>query len=286
MPAMKAIKRRRGSVKNIQQIMKAMNLVATAKLQRARLNRERVMPFFEETDRVMLTAASTEGAELHAYIKQREAVQCSVYVVITSNRGLCGGYNMNISKEVLAHAKANGKNAKIIAIGTKGRDFFRRRRQNIIDTFSSPSESASYVEAERISKRLIALYETQEIDEVFVAYTKFETILSQAPCIEPVFPVGLRQKEREVTDLVEMEYDPDLNGFIDHMTPLYLSVFIYNAMAESIVCEEASRMTSMDSATKNAQEIIEDLTLMYNRQRQSIITQEITEIVSGANALQ
>ena len=284
MPSMKAIKRRRVSAKGIQKITKAMNLVATSKLQRARARYKAVQPLFTETRTVMANAAAHDDAQEHAVIKSRE-VKSVAYVVVTSDRGLCGGYNSNICKALRKHADNKGKDVKIVAVGTKGRDFFRRRDYNVIESYNSPTENASFADAEKISRHLFYLYQTGQIDEICVAYTKFESILSLTPTIEKVLPVDELLSAANPKS-AGMEYDPDLNAFIDHMAPLYLGVYIYGAMVEAVICEQASRMTSMDNATKNADDIIEKLTLMFNRQRQSMITQEITEIVSGANALQ
>jgi len=285
MPSMKAIKRRRLTVKNIQHITKAMNLVATSKLQRARTNLRAVKPLVDETNAIMRCAASHEDAQTHAFIDPRPVVKSIAYVLITSDRGLCGGYNGNISKALIAHAKREGKDAKIITVGTKGRDFLRRRQFNVIESFNSPTETATFSEASKVGPLVTSLYASGEVDEVYVAYTKFESVLTQEPRIEKILPLS-----SDSTDAADknslMEYEPDLHGFLDHMVPMYLNVFIFGAMVESVICEQAARMTSMDAATKNADDIIEKLTLLFNRQRQSSITQEITEIVSGANALQ
>ena len=309
MPSMKAIKRRRLTVKNISQITKAMNLVATSKLQRARNALAAVGDPVRATFDIVYNTVKDENALEQPFVQPRE-VKNTAYVLITSNRGLCGGYNSNVCKALVAHAKQNGTNAVIVPVGTKGRDYFKRRGGNLIDT-PPPSETPKFAEAKEVADRLVNMYEAGEIDEVYLVYTQFFTVLSLEPIIRKVLPldpeylrrvVGADLKEGEKWEDLgffkkpeakpesaltqEVEFDSGIENVLRSVIPWYLSMFLYAAMASSALCEQAARMTSMDSATKNAGEIIEKLTLMFNRQRQSIITQEITEIVSGANALQ
>jgi len=300
---MKAIRRRRSTVKNIQQITKAMNFVATAKLQRAKVKLAAAAKPARAAFDIAFNALSHDAASETPYVAPRE-VKTTAYVLITSNRGLCGGYNTQVCKELARHAVDNGKNFIIIPAGTKGRDYFRRRGGNLVE---SPASSGSFDDASKLSKLIVQMYDNKEVDEVFVVYTKFVSVLTQEPVVKPVLPVsagflrnilgegetwedlGFFQKptgETTPRPEVEIEYEPGLEEVLDGVVPWYMNMFIYAAMASANLCEEASRMVSMDSATNNAGEIIEKLTLMFNRQRQSIITQEITEIVSGANALQ
>jgi len=300
---MKAIKRRRLTVKNIQQITKAMNLVATSKLQRARTNLANIAKPAKATFDIAYNALSNEEARETPFVARRKNVKKVAYVLITSNRGLCGGYNSQVCKELARYAKADGKDFVIIPIGTKGRDYFRRRNGNLVEMPNS-SGLVSFDEAANLSKLIVELYEKGEVDEVSVVYTKFISVLNQEPVVKPVLPVsaeflrnvfsgdedlGFFKKSEEFEKpnaSSEVEYDPGLEEVLDSVIPWYLNMYMYAALASSNLCEEAARMTSMDSATNNASDIIEKLTLMFNRQRQSIITQEITEIVSGANALQ
>jgi len=318
---MKAIKRRRLTVKNISQITKAMNLVATSKLQRARNNLATVGKQVQATfDLVNRTFADLdENTAAHIPFLTSEAHDESTpsktaYVLITGNRGLCGGYNSGVCKELTRHAAANGKSPLIIPLGTKGRDYFRRRSGNLAEAHSI-SESPSFAEAKIIADRLAAMYASGEVTEIFLVYTRFLTVLTLEPVVKPLLPIspdylrrvmgenlhegekwenlGFFRIETSASESHEknfttpdIEYEPSLEDFITGMSPWYLAMFLYGALASSALCEQAARMTSMDSATKNAAEIIDKLTLMFNRQRQSIITQEITEIVSSANALQ
>ena len=310
MPSMKAIKRRRLTVQNIQQITKAMNLVATSKLQRAKAKLASVaIPAAATFDIAYNTLSNNEAREM-PYVKPRKELKTTAYVLITSNRGLCGGYNSQVCKELARHAKENGKPHIIIPVGTKGRDYYRRRKGNLVE-FPTSGGAVSFDDAANLSKLIVELYDKGEVDEVFIVYTKFISVLTQEPVVKPVLPVSADFLRRVIgTDIregetwedmgffkkpkaldnpasrIEVEYEPGLEEVLTNVIPWYLNMYMYSALASSNLCEEASRMTSMDSATNNAGDIIEKLTLMFNRQRQSIITQEITEIVSGANALQ
>jgi F-type H+-transporting ATPase subunit gamma len=305
---MKAIKRRRLTVKNISQITKAMNLVATSKLQKARatlvLASDPVRAAFEIAYNTVNHPKATE----HPLIKKRDKSKNAAYIIVTGNLGLCGGYNSLACKELIKHANENNKSPVIIPVGTKGRDYLRRRGYNVID-FAAPGENISFGYANSLSDLIVSMYTKGEVDEVYVVYTKFMTILNLMPIVRKVLPIDpsylrlimadnlaegeqwedlgfFRRPKPRPSVNSEIEFDPGMEQVLQGTIPWYLSMFMYAAMASSALCEQAARMTSMDSATKNASEIIEKLTLQFNRQRQSIITQEITEIVSGANALQ
>ena len=312
MPSMRAIKRRRLTVKNISQITKAMNLVATSKLQRARAALAAVSKPIKATFDITYSAmreVDIDDASL-PILEKRSEIDKTAYVLITSNRGLCGGYNSNVCKELLKHARNNNKNPVVIPLGTKGRDYCRRRGKEILE-LASISETPNFADANKVAKNLCDMYERGEIDEVYIVYTKFFTVLHLEPIIRQVLPVspdyvrrvvgthlrageewedlGFFKKPEPIKQSAitqEVEFEPGLDVVLNSVVPWFLGMFIFGAMASSVLCEQAARMTSMDSATKNAGEIIEKLTLMFNRQRQSTITQEITEIVSGANALQ
>jgi F-type H+-transporting ATPase subunit gamma len=283
---MKAIKRRISSVSSTQQIMKAMNLVAASKLQKAKAQLDVIRPLYDNVKDVMDGVCSGEGAADSVYFQKRE-VKKAAYLIITGDRGLCGGYNTNICKDAYAFIKNNaGVEEKIIIIGNKGNDYFRRRRLNVIKRYNTCAETVTFDDAQRISEHLIGMYTSGDVDEVYVTYTHFTSILSHDPKTIKVLPLGGSETDKSKTAGGYMTYDPDVQTFMEYAVPMYLKTIIYGAFAESGVCEQASRMTSMDAASRNAEEIIDDLTLVYNRKRQGAITQEITEIVSGANAIQ
>lgn len=279
MPSKKIIKRRIISVKSTKQIIKAMDMVATSKLQKIKARLAAARPLFEESNRIINVLKSCEETSENIFVKPRE-VKNVAYVVISSNRGLCGSYNISISQKTLSHIDEKA-NEHILAIGTRGRDYLRRRGKNILHLYKDVAETAFYTDAEDIGMRLIELYTSGKTDEVYVAYTRFDSVMSYTPCVQKVLPIGDGSHPAHRSDA--MQYEPNAEAFLNHMIPTYLSSFIYGAMLESNSCEQASRMISMNSATKNASEIIDDLTLLYNRKRQADITQEINEIVSGAS---
>ena len=267
--------------------MKAMDLVSASKLQKAKSQMDDIRPLFDNLQLVMAGIKSSISVDDGIAYAQDRKVKKIAYIVITSDRGLCGGYNTNVSKEALITMNANKDiEEKVIAVGSKGWDYFRRRGKNVIHRYEGPSEATTYEIAEQIGKHAGELYISGEADEVYLVHTHFETILAHEPTIVKLLPIKADTDEGPSFAFPSMSYDPDVGTFISYAVPMYLSTTIYGAMIESLVCEQASRMTSMDAATRNATEIIDDLTLEYNRKRQNMITQEITEIVSGANALQ
>jgi len=295
---MKAIKHRRASVKNMQQAMRAMNLVATAKLQKARQEWQYIRAFVEGTDSLTLSAAADKDAAEHFYVRGRGPSRNAAYLVISSDRGKCGGYNLNVAKAAATHASDHGKNALFYVVGIKGLEYFLSRNLHVEQYVHAPKSLASFDDARELGKSLIDLYRDPheaakgnpfvpgKVDEVYIVYTKFTSILATEPKVVQVLPLNARSEQAQAdTKRAPMEYDPGPEAFLTFMTEKYLNAYIYGAMTESVVCEQAARMLNMDAATNNAQDIIEKLTLMYNRQRQGAITQEITEIVSGANAL-
>ena len=292
MPSMKAVKRRISTVKNTQQILKAMNLVATAKVQRFRTKMDAVRPMFNEANDFLTTGINHHDASDSPYYQQRD-VKRVAYVVIAGERSLCGSYNSNIQK--LALNDMQGKNERIITIGAKGKDYFVRRDKEHVAEYTGILENAQFSDAEAVVRKLVELYnhpdEAERVDEVYLAYTRFETLLSHVPTVTKLLPFG-NDRSQEGQDISadadknqEVIFEPDVVTYLNKAVPMYLTMFIYGAMLESSVCEQAARMTSMDSASRNAEELVEKLTLQYNRQRQGAITQEISEIVGGANAI-
>ena len=279
MPSKKIIKRRIVSVGSTRQIMKAMDMVAASKLQKIKMRLVAARPLFEETNRIIGAFKNCEGTAENIFVKPRE-VKNTAYVVISSNRGLCGSYNISVSQKALTHMNER-ENEHILAIGAKGSDYLRRRGKNILRLYKEISENALYTDAKDVGKELMELFESGKVDEVYVAYTHFDSVMSYTPCVVKVLPIGDGSAVSHRSDA--MHYEPNAEDFLSHAIPSYLGSFIYGAILESSSCEQASRMVSMNSATKNASEIIDDLTLMYNRKRQADITQEINEIVSGAS---
>jgi F-type H+-transporting ATPase subunit gamma len=257
-----------------------MDMVASTKLVKIRSQLEGVRPIYRELKRVAGEVGSQEGAKLHTFYKERE-VKSSLYIVLTSDRGLAGSYNANITAKALEHMN-KGKNEKIVAVGSKGYEYFKRKGKNIVQTVIDMADTQVYYGTESLAKWIIDYYLSGEADEVFIAYTHFETVLNYVPVVVRLLPVLVKETEKEED---ETKYEPSLNTFIDHMIPLYLHMKLFRAFSESHTSEQAARMVNMDAAGKNAEEIIEELTHLYNRKRQTAITQELSEIVGSVNIL-
>ena len=284
MASMRDIKRRIKSVSSTQQITKAMNLVASSKLSKAKGRFMDTQPFFRHTRRAIGNIIKNNNGTTHRYLKERE-VKKSCTLVITGDRGLCGGYNVNVCKAALN--AADGKETAYITIGSKGRDYLKHRNMDIADCFRGISEKPQYGDAKYIGEKVLEMFDSGEIDEVYLAYTEFISTISNEPKVIKLLPLDaaafeLDDKEKDLTLTI---YEPGEEEVLDYIIPKYLNTILYGAMVEAAACELSSRMTAMDSATENANEMIGDLNLLYNRVRQGAITQEITEIVGGSNAL-
>jgi len=275
---MKAIKRRIASVRNTQQIMKAMNLVAASKVQKNKSKLEAVAPLIKSAkDFVANSVQHPDILENEFY--QPRPVKNTAYVVISGERGLCGSFNANVLKMALGHME--DKNEHVIAVGAKSKEFMARRKKNVIADYVGVLESAPYGVATEIAEQLASMFAEQKVDEVYIVHTEFINLLSQNPQVTKLLPLETTSTVVEADRI----YEPDIHTYLAKAIPIHLATFIYGAMVESSVCEQASRMTSMDAATRNAGELVDKLTLQYNRQRQSAITQEISEIVGGANVI-
>lgn len=281
MSSIKDIKLRISNVKSTEQIIKAMDMIATTKLHKARAQLQGVRPIYNELKRIVEELGCVEESKKHVFYKERE-VKHSLYVILTSDRGFSGGYTANINAAALKHMN-NGKNEKILVVGSKGYDYFKKRDKKIIRKIVDLPDAQVYYGTESIANWLTNLYLSGEVDEVFIAYTHFENVLSYVPYIEKLLPLVTGPEDTE--DKSGRKYEPDVHTFIDHIVPLYLHMNLFRAFSESHTSEQAARMVSMDAAGKNASEIIEDLTRMYNRKRQAAITQEISEIVGSTNIL-
>ena len=281
MSSMRDIKQRIENVSSVEQIIKAMGMVSSTRLVKARRQLEGIRPMYKELKLIAEEVGTQENAKRHIYYKERE-VKNTLYIILTSDRGLCGSYNFNIMSKALKHMN-QGKNEKIIIVGSKGYEYFKKRDKNIIHSVLDVADAKVYYGAESLAKMIIDSYLAAEVEEVYIAYTHFENVLTYVPVVERLLPIvsdGTENRDRD-----DKKYDPDLDSFIDNMIPLYLHMNLFRAYSESHTSEQASRMVNMDAAGKNASEIIEDLTHMYNRKRQAAITQEISEIVGSANIL-
>ncbi len=281
MSSMRDIKQRIANVSSTKQIIKAMDMIASTKLHKAKAQLEGVRPIYRELKRIVEELGRLEDVQNHVFYQERE-IKNSLYIVLTSDQGFSGGYNANIMKTALEHMN-QGKNEKILVVGSKGYEYFKKMRKNIIRKVVDVADSQVYYGSESIAKWLLELYLSGEADEVFIAYTHFENVLNHIPYVQKVLPISTDNTDRIYESA--MKYEQGLDTFIDHLIPLYLHMKLFRAYSESHTSEQAARMISMDAAGKNASEMIEDLTRLYNRKRQAAITQELSEIVGSANIL-
>jgi F-type H+-transporting ATPase subunit gamma len=288
MANLKEIRKRIASVKNTQKITRAMKLVAAARLRKAQENIVAARPFALETLQLLSSLAARAGAdeELHPLLAKREPERVML-VVLTSDRGLAGSFNVGISKAAFRYQKQlsdGGAEVSYVAIGKKGADYFRRRGGKPAHGFSNVYEQLSYAKASEIGAQLIADYSAQKLDAVYLCYNEFKSAISQKVVMERLLPIEPMKVDEGAT-LQDFVYEPDQATILNTLMPMYVNVELYRALLESLASEHGARMTAMDNASKNAKEMIQKLTLQANRARQSAITTELTEIVSGAEAL-
>lgn len=284
---MKDIKRRKESVSSTQQITKAMNLVATAKLQKAKQSVLEARPYFEQIHKTISSILATSQGINHPYLEKRDGKKV-LYVVISSNRGLAGGYNSNVVKLVTKHIRENQNDSTlVIAAGKKAQDSMKKEKVELLDAYNGLIENPNYEEAKKLSEQVVDLFNRKDADEVYVAYTAFHSTLSQEAKLMKLLPLNPEdfKLENEDDNQAMMNYEPSEEEVLNYIVPKYVKSLLFGTLKESAASEHGARMTAMDSATNNATEMIDKLTLLYNRARQASITQEITEIVSGADAL-
>ncbi len=295
MPSLKDLKNRISSVKATQKITKAMQMVAAAKLRRAQEAAESARPFAERMDSVLenlnarLTARNTASPLLVGTGKD----DTHLLVVATAERGLCGGFNSNISRLARDHArklKTEGKDIKILCVGKKGFDALKREfASDIIDTISLRDvKNLAFSDADSIAKTVLSMFAKDEFDVCTIFFSEFESVIAQIPTPLQLIPANLPEKaegeEVAVSDAA-YEYEPDEEEILADLLPRNVATQIFRALLENAASEQGARMSAMDNATRNAGEMIDKLTLVYNRSRQAMITKELIEIVSGAEAV-
>lgn len=285
MASMRDIKRRKSSIQGTQQITKAMKLVSTVKLQRAKANAERSKIYFESMFETVNSILSRVGHVEHKYLVPGESRKKAV-IVITSNRGLAGGYNSNVIKLITRHETWQKEDLSIYALGNKGREALARNGYTVKETLPEIIEDPTYADAMLLSQRLLKSFAEGEFGEIYLAYTSFKNTVSHEPKLLRLLPVNREEIESvgKEADAI-MNFEPEDVEALDMIIPKYITSLIYGAMVEAVASENGARMQAMDSATSNAEEIINDLALKYNRARQGSITQELTEIIAGAEAL-
>lgn len=297
----KEIRTRIGTVKNTRKITRAMKMVAGARLNRAQNRIQEMRPYAVETARVLRSVVGakrdadgnlevTENAE-HPLLSVRESKKV-LLLVVTSDRGLCGAFNSSILKSAEKQwrtLEAEGKEVKLFLIGRKGRDYFTRRQAPIAHYFNGIWDDLGLDQARRVAKKIIAPYLKGEVDEIHLLYNEFKSAMTQIAVDEVLFPLAPHpfegDEETVESDSQEYIFEPSKKSLLDVLVPMYIEVTLLRALYESMASELGARMTAMDSATKNASDMIDSLTLQYNRARQAAITTELMEIIGGAEAL-
>ena len=274
----KEIKNRIRSMESTKQITKAMEMVAASKLRRAQAQIANSRPYFEILRGTIDDIVEHNLEFTSPYLKERTGNKV-MYIVIAGDRGLAGGYNSNILKMVLANIKA--KEITVLPIGKKALDFFKSKNVPVLTDNYAEAATVSIGDCFSISKQLSKAFKSGEFDEIHVAYTNFVSVLSQTPDTMKLLPL-VRNEEKKTASRTVTLYEPGSEEVFDAIVPEYLGGVLYGALCESRAAEQAARRTAMDSATSNAEEMIADLSLKFNRARQAAITQEITEIVAGS----
>ncbi|MGB3399473.1 MAG: ATP synthase F1 subunit gamma [Candidatus Deferrimicrobiaceae bacterium] len=288
MANLRAIRKRIGSVKSTQQITKAMKMVSAAKLKRAQDAIVAARPYARQMREVVQAVARRAGQDAHPLLLSRETKKLGL-LVITSDRGLCGGFNSNLLRAVNRFLEEKGKKGEEVVlsvVGRKARDFFRRRRIPLRKEYINILGSLSYAHAEQVAGDLLEGYLAGEIDEVVIAFNEFRSAISQSVRMERLFPIAIEPAEGEAPEAgIDYLYEPSQKEILATLLPKYVETQIFRMLLESVAGEHGARMTSMDSATNNAVDMISRLTLQMNRARQASITKELLEIIGGAEAL-
>ena len=281
MASMRDIKRRKSSIQSTGQITKAMKLVATVKLQKARGKAEQTKPYSDCMYRTVQSILERTRTVKHPYLQGGESKKKAV-IVMTSNRGLAGGYNSNVVKLITRGELAN-EDLQIYAVGKKGRDALARAGYEIRLDASEVSEEPTYADASALSRQVLSDFAKGEVGEIWLAYTFFKNTVVHEPRLIKLLPVEC-DSAGDGND-IPMNFEAEEEQILDMLIPTYVTSLIYAGLLESAASENGARMQAMDAATGNAEEMIEDLTLLYNRARQGSITQELTEIIAGASAI-
>lgn len=278
---MQSIKRRMKSVESTKKITKAMQLVATSKLRKTRNQLDELKPYYHLVQQTVAEIlASNQGNIDNPYLKTNEKGK-TVYIVITSSLGLCGGYNANVFKTIASDVQDDDI---VYMIGTKGASYLSHRNIDYREDYLDLNTSLDFKDVVRLVGELTRQYRKQEISKIKIIYTEFVNNLSFVPRVVTLLPVDVSDFENiEVTSKYTV-FEPSPNEVLNNLIPMYLQSVIYGYLVESVTSENASRRTSMENATDNAQELIDNLLLKYNQARQTAITNEISEIVAGANA--
>ena len=292
MPSLDDLKKRIKSVKSTQKITKAMKMVAAAKLRKAQENAEKGRPYSQKMQNIILNLTKSisdpnNAPKLLVGTGQDKTYLC---VVLTADRGLCGGFNTNICKLAKINFKkilGDGKNLKIITVGAKGFDQIKREyNKYVIKKFSfKDKKKISFNEAEIIGNEIIKLFNNKEFDKCILFYNNFKNVITQIPEAQQIIPAKSNSKDSGEENSLSYEFEPEEDEILEDLLPKNISTQVFKAFLENAASEQGSRMTAMDNATRNAGDLVDKLTINYNRSRQASITKELIEIISGAESL-
>ena len=291
MASLDDLKKRISSVKSTQKITKAMKMVAAAKLRRAQESAEKGRPYSEKMNNIILNLSSGISDKENApkLLSGTGEDKVHLCIVMTSDRGLCGGFNSNIIKKAKLYFQKlseNGKELKIITVGSKGYDQLKRvYHDKIIENVSfKESKNTNYFDADKVGKIIIEKFEKKEFDVCTIFYNQFKNVITQIPQEQQIIPLKMLE-EKDQSSNIGYEFEPDEDEILGNLLPKNISTQIFKAMLENSASEQGSRMSAMDNATRNAGEMVDKLTIEYNRSRQAAITKELIEIISGAESL-
>ncbi len=291
MASLDDLKKRISSVKSTQKITKAMKMVAAAKLRRAQENAEKGRPYSDKMNNIILNLSNaiTDKENAPKLLAGSGDNKIHLCVVLTSDRGLCGGFNTNIIKKAKSYFQKilnEGKTIKIITVGSKGYDQLKRiYKDNIIDKISfKDSKTINYIDAEKVGKIIIDNFEKKEFDVCTIFYNQFKNVITQIPQEQQIIPLKASETKANSSE-DNYEFEPEEDEILSNLLPKNISTQIFKAMLENSASEQGSRMSAMDNATRNAGEMVDKLTIKYNRSRQAAITKELIEIISGAESL-
>jgi len=285
MPSLKDIRKRIGSVKNTQKITKAMKLVAAARLRKAQDAITAARPYAHSLEQVIFELATVAGDDAHPLFEQREGDRAEI-LIVTSDRGLAGSFNAQIIRAVehfVEDELDEFSDISLRIVGRKGREYFARRDANIRGTLPAPTGETALEQSKEIANLLIEDFLDSNVDKVFVAFNEFKSAISQNVILTQLLPIVPQKVESPPSK--DFLYEPSKKELLEHLLPLYVQIHLYRAALESVASEFGARMSAMDNATRNAGEMIDKLTLQYNRARQAAITKELLEIIAGAEAL-
>lgn len=282
--SMQDVKRRIKSVTSMEHITNAMKLVSAAKLRRAKATFEQTnkqLHFITDTIGEIFTSTTNIPEE---YLEGNREIKNTCYIILTSSKGLCGGFNSNVIRKAEEAMRVRKSVPKVVAVGSKGRDYFAKEGIEIIEDYEDPPETISFLATQQLSRPIIKMYEDGEIDEVVLVYTAYLSTIDQQATAIRMLPFQPEKNANVMMHDKDIEYGPSMDAVFNYLVPKYVETMVYNAIVESATCEHAARRMAMENATDNARDMLQELSLNYNRARQAAITNQLIEIVSGSEA--